>query len=463
MFNSEWPRRLLLFAFLAGSLLLTACDSKPAPQAAMPTVTYLQVSPKSVTLTTELSGRTSAYMVSDVRPQVSGIILERLFIEGSDVKQGDVLYQIDPALYQAAHDNAKATLMKAEANEVAAKLLSERYRQVVKVNAVSKQEYDNAVASYGQAQAEVAAAKAALDTAAINLAYTKVKAPVSGRIGRSSVTPGALVTQNQSDALATVQQLDPMYVDLTQSCSDMLRLKKALCSGALKSSGEGALRATLRLEDGSPYLQRVPQKDPVSGKGIQDASGNPVYELKPVIGTLKFSEVTVEQSTGAVTIRAVFPNHESLLLPGMYVRAVLEEGVNDKAFLVPQKTVIRNSRGLPMVQLLTKNATIQDQEGVFKVESRMLETDRPMGNNWLVTGGLKDGDRVILDGLQKVRPGMLVKGVREQDPAGAASQGAANGEKSRSANATQSAPAAGDKQSATGNGTRAAGSAGGKQ
>lgn len=462
MLNSEWPRRLLLFAFLAGSLSLTACDSKPAPQADMPTVTYLRVSPKSVTLTTELSGRTSAYMGSDVRPQVSGIILERLFIEGSDVKQGDVLYQIDPALYQAAYDNAKATLMKAEANEVAAKLLAERYRQVVRVNAVSKQEYDNAVASYGQAQAEVAASKAALDTAAINLAYTKVKAPVSGRIGRSSVTPGALVTQNQSDALATVQQLDPMYVDLTQSSSDMLRLKKAFSRGELKSSGEAALRATLKLEDGSPYLQRVPQKDPVSGKGIQDEAGNPVYELKPVIGTLKFSEVTVEQSTGAVTIRAVFPNPEGILLPGMYVRAILEEGVNDKAFLVPQKTVIRNSRGQPMVQLLTKNATIQDQEGVFKIESRMLETDRAIGNNWLVTGGLKDGDRVTLDGLQKIRPGMLVKGVQEQTPAGAASQGAAGGEKSSSAN-TQSAPATGDKQSAAGNGTQAAGSAGGKQ
>lgn len=458
-----WYRRWLPFVFLAGSILLTACDSKPAPQAGMPTVTYLRVAPQRVTLTTVLSGRTSAFMVSDVRPQVSGIILERLFVEGSDVKQGDVLYQIDPALYQAAHDNAKAALMKAEANEVAARLLAERYRQVVRVNAVSKQEYDNAVASYGQARAEVAAAKAALDTAAINLAYTKVTAPVSGRIGRSSVTPGALVTQNQPDALATVQQLDPVYVDVTQSSSELLRLKMAFSSGALKSSGEAALRVKLKLEDGSIYQQRVPKRDPVSGMQMRDESGNPVYEHEPVIGTLKFSEVTVEQSTGAVTIRAVFPNPEGLLLPGMYVRAIVEEGVKAEAFLVPQKTVIRNNRGESVVQLLTKNATIQDQEGVFNVTPRILEIDRDMDNNWLVTAGLKEGDRVLLDGLQKVRPGMAVKGVPGQPLAGGALQSSENGENNssapRNANATQSAPAAGDTHGSATN----AGSAGGKQ
>ena len=463
MFYFEWDRGLLLTVLLSGTLLLAACESKPAPHAGMPVVTYMRVSPKSVTLTTELSGRTSAFMVSEVRPQVSGIILDRLFVEGSDVKQGDVLYQIDPSLYQAAYDNAKATHMKAEANEVAAKLLAERYRQVVKVNAVSKQEYDNAVASHGQAQAEVAAARAAVDTATINLAYTKVKAPVSGRIGRSSVTPGALVTQNQPDALATVQQLDPIYVDVTQSSSDMLRLKKAFSSGALKSSGEAALEATLRLEDGSPYLRRVPKKDPASGQDMQDEHGNPIYEFKPVIGKLKFSEVTVEQSTGAVTIRAVFPNPDGLLMPGMYVRAVLEEGVNDNAFLVPQKTVIRNSRGQPVVQMLTKNATIQDQEGVFNVAPRILEIDRAIGNNWLVTGGLKDGELVILEGLQKVRPGMAVKGTMAgQAPAEAWPQGApASGE--QNAKAANAAPAAENMQSTTANGTQSTGSSGGKQ
>ncbi len=462
MFTPEWRRALLLIPFLTGSLLLTACEDKAPPRPGMPTVSYLRVSPKSVTLTTELSGRTSAFMVSDVRPQVSGIILERLFVEGSDVKQGDVLYQIDPSLYQAAYDNAKATLMKAEANEVAAKLLAERYRQVVKVNAVSKQEYDNAVASQGQAQAEVAAAKAALDTAAINLAYTKVKAPVSGRIGRSTVTSGALVTQNQSDALATVQQLDPMYVDVTQSSSEMLRLKKAFSSGALKSSGEAALRATLRLEDGSLYQQRVPKKDPASGQAMKDESGNPVYSLEPVSGILKFSEVTVEQSTGAVTIRAVFPNPDGILLPGMYVRAALEEGVNDKAYLVPQKTVTRNSRGQAVVQLLTKNATIQNEEGVYNVSPSTLEIDRAMGNNWLVTGGLKDGDLVIIEGLQKVRPGMTVKGVPEQASSGATPQ-ADSGKREQSVNATKTAPAAGNTQSAAANGTQPTGSSGDKQ
>ncbi len=460
MFTLDCRRPLFLAMVVAGSLLLAACEDKKAPQAGMPAVTYMQVRPQTVTLTTELSGRTSAFMVSDVRPQVSGIILERLFVEGSDVKQGDVLYQIDPALYQAAHDNAKATLMKAEANEVAAKLLSERYRQVVKVNAVSKQEYDNAVASYGQAQAEVAAARAALDTAAINLAYTKVKAPVSGRIGRSSVTPGALVTQNQSDALATVQQLDPMYVDLTQSSNEMLRLKKAFSSGALKSSGEAALQATLKLEDGTTYVCRQPTIDPASGQQMKDESGNPAYELKPVIGTLKFSEVTVEQSTGAVTIRAVFPNPDGILLPGMYVRAVLQEGVNDKAYLVQQKTVIRNSRGQPVVQLLTKNATIQNLEGVYNVAPRLLEIDRPIGNSWLVTGGLKDGDRVVVDGLQKIRPGMAVKGTQDQPPAGSVPQGAPAGSE-KSANATRNVNATDVKQSPPANGT--AGSAGAKQ
>ena len=451
-------RHLFLAVLAAGSLLLTACEDKKAPQASMPAVTYLQVRPQSVTLTTELSGRTSPFMISDVRPQVSGIILERLFVEGSDVKQGAVLYQIDPSLYQAAYDNAKATLMKAEANEVAAKLLAERYRQVVKVNAVSKQEYDNAVASYGQAQAEVAAAKAALDTAAINLAYTKVTAPVSGRIGRSSVTPGALVTQNQSDALATVQQLDPMYVDVTQSSSEMLRLKKAFSSGALKSSGEAALQATLKLEDGTTYVSRKPKIDPATGRQMKNEAGNPVYE--PIVGTLKFSEVTVEQSTGAVTIRAVFPNPDGILLPGMYVRAVLQEGVNDEAYLVPQKTVIRNSRGQPVVQLLTKNATIQNMEGVYNVTSRILETDRAIGSNWLVTDGLKDGDLVVVDGLQKIRPGMAVKGTQEQPPAGSVPQGTAAGSE-KSANATRNATADDDKQSPPVNGT--AGSTSGKQ
>ena len=457
MLSLKWHKLLILNVVLAGSLILAGCEDKTPQHQAMPVVTYLQLNPQSVTLTSELSGRTSAFTVSEVRPQVSGIILERLFVEGSDVKQGDVLYQIDPALYQAAYDNAKATLMKAEANAVAAKLLAERYQQVVKVNAVSKQEYDNAVASYGQAEAEVAAARAALDTASINLAYTKVTAPVSGRIGRSTITPGALVTQNQASPLATVQQLDPVYVDVTQSSTELLRLRRAFASGTLKFRGEEALRATLKLEDGTTYMQRVPKKDPASGAEMKDSAGNVIYELQPVVGMLKFSEVTVEQSTGVVTIRAVFPNPEGLLLPGMYVRAVLEEGVNENAFLVPQKTVIRNNRGQAVAQLLTKNATIQDQQGVYNVQSTILEIDRAIGNNWLVNGGVKAGDLVVVDGLQKIRPGATARGVPDKTIETESKQDADPDKKSDDAK-----PAADtDKQNPAANGTQAAGSTGG--
>jgi membrane fusion protein (multidrug efflux system) len=371
-------------------------------------VTYLRVDTSTVTLSTELSGRTTPFTISEVRPQVSGIIQERLFVEGSDVTQGQVLYQIDPALYQAAFDNAKATLEKAEANEKAAGLLAGRYEKVVKVNAVSKQEYDNAVAAWGQAKAEVSAARAALDTAAINLNYTRVTSPVSGRIGRSSITPGALVTQNQPDPLATVQQLDPMYVDVTQSSSELLRLKRAYESGQLKSSGEDALRATLLLEDGTPYMTRAPKKDPATGQTLLNEGGQPLYEMAPVAGLLKFSEVTVEQSTGVVTIRAVFPNPDNTLLPGMYVRAILEEGVKEDAVLIPQKAVVRNNRGLPTVKLLSKNATLENTPGVYNVNTVVLEIDRPMGQDWLVGGGLKKGDLLLIDGIQKVQAGKPV-------------------------------------------------------
>lgn len=405
---------LLLAALFAATLFLAGCDEAPPQQQALTTVTYMEVKARPVTLTSELSGRTSAFMISDVRPQVSGIIQQRLFVEGSDVKQGEVLYQIDPSLYQAAFDNAKATLMKAEANEVAARLLAERYQQVVKVNAVSKQEYDNAVAAQGQAQAEVAAAKAALDTATINLDYTRVTAPVSGRIGRSAVTPGALVTQNQPTPLATVQQLDPMYVDVTQSSSDLLRLKRAFGRGELKSSGEGAMLATLKLEDGTTYTHRIPKKDSTTGEVLKNSDGSDQTELEPVLGSLKFSEVTVEQSTGVVTIRAVFPNPEGTLLPGMYVRAILEEGVNETAILIPQKAVIRNNRGLPVVQVLIKDDDIMNHEGVYKLEARVITVDRPIDNQWLVTDGLKEGELILLEGIMRARAGMMVKGVLEK-------------------------------------------------
>ena len=379
-----------LFLFLIVILFLPGCEDAKAPQGMFPSVSYMEVHSRAVTLSTELSGRTSAYMVAEVRPQVSGIIQQRLFVEGSDVQEGDVLYQIDPAIYQAAYDSAKA-------NEVAARLLAERYQQVVRVNAVSKQEYDNAVAAHGQA-------RAALDSARINLDYTQVKAPVSGRIGRSAVTQGALVTQNQPMAMATVQQLDPMYVDVTQSSSELLRLRRAFSSGALISSGETAMQARLILEDGTTYTQR--------GAGS---------EMKPVIGTLKFSEVTVEPSTGAVTIRAEFPNPEGTLLPGMFVRAVLEEGVSEHAILVPQKAVSRNNRGLPMVYKLTRDAGSQNQADVYNVIQQLISVDRAIDNHWLVTDGLKEGDLVITDGLIRVRPGMPVKGLPETESGAAGS------------------------------------------
>lgn len=406
-------QQLVLFFIFFGSLtfMLAGCDDKQSQTPPLASVSYMPIKPQTVTLLTELSGRTSPFMVSEVRPQVSGIIQERLFTEGAEVKQGDVLYQIDPSLYQAAYDNAKATLMKAEANERAAQLLAERYQKVVRVKAVSKQEYDNAVAAQGQAKAEVAAAKAALDTARINLDYTKVTAPVSGIIGRSSITPGALVTQNQGTPLATIQQLDPIYVDVTQSSSDLLRLKRALASGALKTSTE-AMEVRLKLEDGTPYStgEKEPQKDPVTGQILKDSEGNILYEPKPVIGTLKFSEVTVEQSTGVVTLRAVFPNPDGILLPGMYVRAILAEGVKENAILIPQKAVVRNNRGLPVAQVLSRKPDSQAPQDVFDVNARILTVDRPIGNMWLVTDGLKEGEFLLTEGLMKVRAGVPVRG-----------------------------------------------------
>ncbi|MDL2316680.1 efflux RND transporter periplasmic adaptor subunit [Desulfovibrio sp. OttesenSCG-928-A18] len=410
------PRRavVVLLATVFAALFLSACDDKQQQQQQpITTVTYMEIKTQSLTLTSELSGRTSAFLVSEVRPQVGGIIKERLFVEGSSVQQGDVLYQIEPDRYQAAFDSARATLEKAEANAVAARLYAERLEKVVKVNAVSKQDYDNAFAAFGQAQAEVSAARAALETARINLDYTKITAPISGRIDRSSVTPGALVTQNQATALATVQQLDPMYVDLTQSSSDLLRLKRAFGSGELRSSGESAMQATLRLEDGTRYLQAVPKKDPVTGEALKDAEGKPLKELVDVVGTLKFSEVTVEQSTGVVTIRALFPNPDGVLMPGMYVRAILEEGVNERAILIPRKAVIRNNRGEPVVQVLVKDDKNKDLPDVYTLEARVISVDRTVGNDWLVNGGLKPGEKIMLEGYMRVRPGAQVKGEPE--------------------------------------------------
>jgi membrane fusion protein (multidrug efflux system) len=333
------------------------------------------VKPQSVTLTTELPGRTSAHLVAEVRPQVGGIVQKRLFTEGSDVKAGQVLYQIDPATYRAAFASSRAAQARAEANLIPARLKEQRFRDLVKIKAVSQQDYDDAYAALKQAEADLASSKAAVETARINLAYTRVTAPISGRIGRSTVTNGALVTASQPTALATIQQLSSMYVDVTQSSAEMLRLKQNLASGLLKENGAAQARVKLLLEDGSAY---------------------------PFSGTLKFSEVTVEQSTGSITLRAVFPNPKQILLPGMFVRAIVEEGDNDQAILVPQQGVTRNPAG---------NATVMVVGTEDKVEQRIIKVARTVGDNWLVSEGLKAGDRVILEGIQKAKPGTPVKAV----------------------------------------------------
>lgn len=365
---------------IAGSLLVTGCEKKAATAAAPapagpPEVGVLEIKPQRVALTSELSGRTAPQLSAEVRPQVNGIIKKRIFTEGSDVKAGQVLYQIDPATYQAAYDSARASLARAEANLGTLKLKEERYRDLVKIKAVSQQDYDDAHASLKQSEADVAAAKAAVETARINMGYTKVTAPISGRIGRSAVTDGALVTASQATPLATIQGLSSMYVDVTQSTSDLLRLRQNLANGVLKKDGAGQARVKLLLEDGTTY---------------------------PLPGTLKFSEVTVDQSTGSVTLRAVFPNPKQALLPGMFVRAQIEEGVNDAAILVPQRGVNRNPKGEAVVM------TVGEGE---KVEPRVVKVVRTVGDNWLVGDGLKAGDRVILDGLQKAKPGTPVKAV----------------------------------------------------
>ena len=364
-------------AIVAG-VMMSGCEKKTAaapPPASPPEVGVTVVQPGHVTLTTELPGRTSPYLIAEVRPQVGGIIQKRLFTEGSDVKAGQVLYQIDPATYQAAHASARATQARAEATLDTVRLKAERYRDLVKIKAVSQQDNDDAQASLKQAEADVAATKAAVETARINLAYTRVTAPISGRIGRSTVTDGALVTASQSAALATIQQLSSMYVDVTQSSAELLRLKQSLATGLLKHDGANQARVKLLLEDGSAY---------------------------PLPGTLKFSEVTVDQSTGSITLRAIFPNPKQSLLPGMFVRAIREDGINEQAILVPQRGVTRNPAGDAMVMVVGAGE---------KVEPRVIKVARTVGDSWLVSDGLKAGDRVILEGIQKARPGTPVKAV----------------------------------------------------
>ena len=356
-------------ALICSAALISGCNEssggaqKPPPAE----VGVFTVASAPLPMSTELPGRTSAYLIAEVRPQVGGVIQKRLFVEGANVQAGTSLYQIDSASYEAAVNSAKAALAKARANLLTTQPKVARYKELVEIEGVSRQEYDDAVAANEQAQADVATAQAALDTANINLKYTKVLAPISGRIGRSSVTPGALVTASQTTALTTVQQLDPIYVDVTQSSNDLLRLKRELESGNLKKNGQA--KVTLLLADGTTYAEA---------------------------GKLQFSDVTVDLATGNVTLRALFPNPRFDLLPGMYVRAVVENGINEKAIVVPQQGVTRNQKGQATALVLNKEDV---------VEPRVLETSGTLGDKWLVTSGLADGDRVIIEGLQKVRPG----------------------------------------------------------
>jgi membrane fusion protein (multidrug efflux system) len=360
-----------VIAVLCASVTLAGCGKAPAagPGNQVPQVVVYTVAPAALPMSTELPGRTTAYQVADVRPQVGGLILKRQFVEGSDVKAGSSLYQIDPALYQATYNSAKAALLKAQAAALTAGQKAQRYKQLVAIEGVSRQDYDDAVATFEQDKADVETARAALDTAAINLKYTNVNAPISGRISRSSVTAGALVSAAQTTALTTIQQLDPIYVDVTQSSNDLLNLKRQFESGALKKAGNGKAKVTLLLADGTKYAQA---------------------------GKLEFSDVTVDQTTGNVVLRALFPNPKGDLLPGMYVRAKLETGLDEKAITVPQQGVTRNQKGEATVMILNK-------EG--KVEQRVIQTSGTMGDKWLVSSGLTAGDRVIIEGLQKIKAG----------------------------------------------------------
>lgn len=354
------------------SVLLAGCQESAAPSAEhKPRVGIVTLQPQPFTLTTELPGRTAAFRVAEVRPQVDGILQKRLFKEGSEVKAGQQLYQIDAAVYQASYKSAQATLASAGS-------LAERYADLVTDQAVSKQAYD-------EARAAQLSAEAALEKARIDLRYTKVLAPISGRVGRSAVTEGALVSNGQATALATIQQLDPIYVDVTQPIKELLRLRRELASGQLEKVGDNAAKVTLTLDDGSQYEHE---------------------------GTLEVSEVTVDEGTGSVTLRAVFPNPDQLLLPGMFVHARLNAGVDHQAILAPQQGVTRNGQGQPTALVVN---------GENKVELRTLAAERTSGNRWLVTSGLKAGDRLITEGLQFIRPGDEVEAGPAQNVADAPS------------------------------------------
>jgi membrane fusion protein (multidrug efflux system) len=359
------------------AMVLAGCGiAKPATTSVQPPqVSVVSVHRSGVPITTELPGRTSAYLVAQVRARVDGIVLKREFTEGGDVKTGQRLYQIDPAPYIAALNSATASLQKAEANLASTTAQAERYKVLVAANAVSKQDYDNAVAAQGQAAADVAAGKAAVTMAQINLGYTNVVSPITGRSGVSQVTQGAYVQATAATLMATVQQIDPIYVDLTQSSVEGLQLRRDIATGRLKLNGPGQAKVTLLLEDGTQY---------------------------PLPGTLQFTDITVDQGTGTVTVRALFPNPRFMLLPGMFVRARIDEGVNDSAILVPQVGVTHDPKGQATALVVGPDN---------KVAVRPLQLRGTSGDQWIVDGGLNDGDRIIVAGVQKVQPGTVVQAV----------------------------------------------------
>jgi len=362
-------------------IIISGCGKKAAPPApAPPQVGFITITPQPVSWTTQLPGRTDAEMTADVRPQVSGIILKRLFTEGSDVTAGQQLYQIDPATYQASYDTALATLAYDQAALITARIKAERYKPLAAAQAISKQDYDDAVAGAGEAVANVASARASVEQAQINLNYTKVISPISGHIGASSVTPGALVTASQTTVLATVTQLDPIYVDVEEPSTLRLQLQVGFANGNMAKDANGDVPVALQLEDGS------------------------MYNLK---GALQFTEVTEDESTGTVLLRATFPNPDHFLLPGMYVHAVLSQGVRQNGIVVPQQAVSHNTHG---------DATVILLGGGNKAVLQIIQTGAVVDNQWVVTSGLKAGDRVIIDGLTGLHPGATVTPVAEAAP-----------------------------------------------
>jgi membrane fusion protein, multidrug efflux system len=368
-------QKIALCALVAFALTLPGCGRGGGQQGhanRTPDVGVVVIRYRSVLLTTELPGRTSPYQEADVRPQVNGILQACLFEQGGTVKAGQPLYRIDPAPYQAAYDSAKAALANAQANLATTHAKAQRYANLLKQNAIAPQDYDDTLAAWKQAQANVLQQQANLESAKINLDYTTITAPISGRIGRSLVTVGALVTADQTSSLATIDTLDPIYVDINQSVAELLALKKAMAAGRLYDNTTSSARVTLTLDDGSTY---------------------------PLEGVLKFSEATVDPNTGAVVLRAVFPNPQRILLPGMYVRARIVEGVDTRAILAPQQGVSRNERGQP-------TAIVVDAHGIARL--RVLKAPRAIGSDWLVTSGLSPGDRLIVEGLQSVEPGQHV-------------------------------------------------------